>query len=345
MACPEFRQLANTAMSIPLALAAQANMWKALGAAPWAREYVSDAGNKTLWIGSLTAASLIASAFVVKCVLHPKMVLFEFQHPVRSKFMCLFHITLLLLALSCPLEYAGHDQVWRRTVWVIGAVPQLAAGIMETSGWMFSENAHLGAARVPYLLTPIGWLVLCNLGLQAELKEAWGVDLPAMCFGVGTLTYVIVCISILQNLHTPEGRLDKGSAGLFLLVAPPGLASLSLASFTGGYGTTSTCAFGAAFFLQLVMMKISNQMHKPPPFMGVYWAYTLAPSVVATSAIRLASAQGSAFTRVLAVGCVAVATLLLLLVALRMAWHEMQVLRGREKWVDVLYAAYLKSQV
>ena len=44
---------------------------------------------------------------------------------------------------------------------------------------LFSATAHIGCAQPPYLIEPIGWLLLCILGLQAGLTDAWGLDLPA----------------------------------------------------------------------------------------------------------------------------------------------------------------------
>ena len=80
--------------------------------------------------------------------------------------------------------------------------------------------------------------------------------------------------------------------------------------------------------------------------MGVYWAYTLAPSVTASAAVRyantvnLTSGLDATAAKVLAVVLICFASTLLLAVLARMAYHELQVLTGKAVWSDVLYAGY-----
>lgn len=87
-------------------------------------------------------------------------------------------------------------------------------------------------------------------------------------------------------------------------------------------------------------------MSKPPPFMGVYWSYTLAPSVTASAAVRYANTVhltpglDATAAKVLAVVLICFASTLLLCVLLRMAYHEFQVLTGKATWSDVLYTGF-----
>ena len=341
--CPEIRQLPNTAFAIPLGLGAQSSMWKALSNAPWARDHVSDVVNKMLWFASLTAAGLIAPSYLLKCLKYPKLVRFELNHPVRGKFVNLVQLLLLVLSLSCPNEYAGTEQGWRRTIFMLAFVCHILSALQEMNGWMFSPTAHLGYARIPYLLTPIGWFLLCVVGQQARIEVEWGIDLEAMCFGIGCFTFGVASVSIIQNFHG-EGKADQGSAGLLLMVASPALAAISLAGFAGSqsqtFGGPATASLGVAVFLLMLMLKVSHKMAMPPPFMGVYWAYTLAPSVTAVAGINYATTQNSVPARVLAVALVTLASCLLLAVASRMTYHEFEVLTGRGTWGDVLYEGF-----
>jgi len=84
---------------------------------------------------------------------------------------------------------------------MISFIAHSISALSEMNEWMFSENSHLGKARFPYLLTPIGWLALCVIAQQAKLTDAWGIEFDAICFGIGCFTYVIVTVSVLQNLH------------------------------------------------------------------------------------------------------------------------------------------------
>lgn len=256
-------------------------------------------------------------------------------------------LTLLILTIAVPDAVARSKdslEAWQRTVWMIAFVPQFMGSVIIVRRWMFSKSGHLSSARSPFLLVPIYWLILSLLGQLSGLSAAWGIDLPAMCFGMGSFTGVIAIVSILQNLHTPEGLADKGQPGLFLFVAPPALSALCVAQFQGKFGVASVSLFGIALCLQFVVLSISYTIAAPPAFMGVYWAYTIAPSVLASAAIAYATAADTIAVRVLAVLKVCSASLFLLVVVGRFLLWETSVLFGTKKFNDPLVAAFQKAQ-
>lgn len=61
---------------------------------------------------------------------------------------------------------------------------------------MYSENAHLGKAGAPFLLSVVGWFLLCNLALKSKIEESTGLDIAPMVFGVGTAFYTVGVISV-----------------------------------------------------------------------------------------------------------------------------------------------------
>ena len=127
------QRLPNTAFGIPFGLAAHANLWKSLSVAPWATDYVSPVGNWVLWCISLAAFCLLIMAYSLKACLHPRLVYFEFCHPVRAYFFTIPHLVVTVLATSIPAAIAGGEaaKVWRRAVWVPCCLFQL------TLAWTF----------------------------------------------------------------------------------------------------------------------------------------------------------------------------------------------------------------
>ena len=53
----------------------------------------------------------------------------------------------------------------------------------------------------PYLLSVIGWFLLCVLANQEGLVEVWELDLASFCFGIGCFFYTLSLFSIFLRIH------------------------------------------------------------------------------------------------------------------------------------------------
>lgn len=119
-------------------------------------------------------------------------------------------------------------------------------GVESLHRWFFSTaGASLREARAPFLLCTIGWFLLTVFGLQTGIPEAWRIDLAAMCFGAGTFSYTVALVSILLNFSS-GGKADVGQPSLFMLVAPPSVAAVGLASLRGRFDSAAASVLGCA---------------------------------------------------------------------------------------------------
>merc|ERR1712226_1334763 len=214
-------------------------------------------------------------------------------------------------------------------------------------GWMFSEAASLQNAGPTFLLTPVGWVLLCNLGLASKIKEppsagGWGIDLPAFCFGMAVYTFGLAVVSVLQNMPNTK---TKGSPALFLLIAPPALAAGSLRAFNGGvFGIASTCAFGTGLFLELTVLRLSHNVLQKPKVIGQLAGFTLAPAAMGNAAIAYANQEDSDAAKTVAVVLVLISTLLMVGAWTNAVYHQILYFKGKHVWVDPLVGGFLKSQ-
>lgn len=124
-------------------------------------------------------------------------------------------------------------------------------GVESLHRWFFSTaGASLREARAPFLLCTIGWFLLTVFGLQTGIPEAWRIDLAAMCFGAGTFSYTVALVSILLNFSS-GGKADVGQPSLFMLVAPPSVAAVGLASLRGRFDSAAASVLGCAPFVSV----------------------------------------------------------------------------------------------
>ena len=330
------RHFPNTAIGVVLGISGHAVLWRILDITPFSHDTlggVARSANWFFWLTGLATYGLVATAYALKALLHRDVVRAEFVHPIRSHFFNGPHIAALMLALGAPPE--ARAVRFLRAVWVLAAASQGALTQTFYARWLFSDEAGLVAAKPPYLLSTVGWFLLTTLGQAAGLEEAWHLPLPSWTFGSGVAMYSLVFISIFQGMRNSPG--ERGSPALFLLVAPSSVAALGLAGFNGGvFGGPSAALLGFNITMILVLMKLGPKLLAKPAVFGIYWAYVFPLAAVAACAVRQADAMqmGSrpVVAEVFAWIMVGIADLMLGLVFLRMTWHQVGVMRGKETW-------------
>ena len=104
------------------------------------------------------------------------------------------------------------------------AVFDVDGGLVLAGGLRHRGPFGLQSARTSHNPTLIH--AQSNLGQTARIKQTWGIGLPTICFGAGFVLYFDLVIFIFGKLH--ENRGMKGSPAMFLLIAPPSVAVVSL---------------------------------------------------------------------------------------------------------------------
>jgi len=77
---------------------------------------------------------------------------------------------------------------------------------------------------------------------------------------------------------------------------------------------------------------------RPPLLLGLYWAYTFPTAALANAALQYAGTNDAVVTTVLAVGLVALASVILVVVVGQTVWQQAAVCQGVEDWSDPIAA-------
>ena len=333
------RRFPNTAIGIALGLAGNSILWEHLSAAQFARDALGEGplnASWFFWCAGLVVFTVVTILYACKALCHFDVVLAECRHPVRCHFFNGPHIAMLMLSLGTPA--AARNETLLRVVWVVAAVLQCVLVQTFYTRWLFSKTATLATARPPYLLSTVGWFLLSALGSAVNLEDAWHLPLPSWVFGAGVATYSLVVVGVFMSIASAPT--EKGQPALFLLVAPPSVAATALVPLNGGvYGAASSAIFGYNLLIVMVLLRLSPQFARKPVLLGTYWAYVFPLAALAASSVRYAtigrpSGTETAPAEALAWVLVGVASLMLLSVFLRMLWHQVQVMRGHERWDD-----------
>jgi len=337
---PWMLRVPNTAFAITLGLGGNAILWKNMAVVDFTSD-VGTTGNWLFWISAIVALGLACIVYLVKLIIPSwrVLVLMEWNDPVRAYFFVAPVVAILMLTLSIPTSI--EDQEAERTLFLIALTLQVVLAQSLYTRWMYSCDAHLGKVGAPVLLSVVSWFLLTVLGNKCKLQADWGLPLPAMCFGTGCAFLLLSVVAIFQGTHS--GNTVKGHPSLFLLIAPPAVASLGLEGFEGTYGDVSSAIFGYCLMLLIVLLGLSPTILKPPELFGAYWAYVFPMAALATCSIKMAKTHDSYEAKVLAWACIALATFALFVVFCRMSWHQVGVMQGLHLWEDPLFDKYAKK--
>ena len=124
------------------------------------------------------------------------MVKMEWNHNFRAYFFYMPHLTMMFMILGIPDDF--DDTTRTKKIFFLVTFPfQLFLSIERYRRWMYLKDRSMKDANTTFLLSLVGWLLLCIICQQAKVREDWGIDLPQFFFGIGVFYYCLVITSIL----------------------------------------------------------------------------------------------------------------------------------------------------
>jgi len=346
----------NTGFGLSLGICGTAVLWRAVADSP--RNPIGEEINWFFWFLGIVSLGFTFITYVFKATDARTrwMVSREWKHPIRRYFFTGPHLSVLMLCLAAPQSALSSSA--RRTCWVLCFFVQSALAIRNYRGWMYSGYANLGKAGTPYLLSVIGWFLLCVLANQERLLDDWQIDMASFCFGIGSFFYTLSLFSIFLRMHkdtdnelpvlgpllktedTVQSISKCSTPAHFLILAPASVGAIGLSGFSEppDFGRGSRCIFGYALLMLFVLVSTSTGFKERPAVFGSYWPYVFPTAALATCGVKYHDSQGSVPSEVLAwfligVNCIA----LFGVVCRELIMHNMRVCCGNGRWADPLF--------
>ena len=257
----------NTVFGIALGLGGHSALWKQLADSNFTGESLGYTLNKSFWWAGVVMLCALSCFYTAKGLMYPGLIHAEWRHPVRSHFFNIVNLALLTLTIGTPPTFVNLSSL--RGIFLVCLTAQSILTQQIYARWLFDETGNIGHARPPFLLSTVGWLLLTILGQISKVREATGLDFPAFCFGAGSVLYFLVLISVFLAMHNAIG--ERGSPVLFLMLAPPSIASVALASLVGEFDTASSAVFGWTLVILVLLLRLSPQLLSKPVLLGTYW--------------------------------------------------------------------------
>ncbi|KAK7257555.1 hypothetical protein RIF29_31605 [Crotalaria pallida] len=307
---------------ISLSLSSQALLWKILiepiqDAHALRRIFslIPSSAFILLWSLALFALVTLSFLYVLRCVLHFKMVKDEFLNHVGVNYLFVPWICCLLLLESSPILHPR--TLYYQILWWVFVAPILVLDVKIYGQWFTKGKRFLSTVANPTSqLSVIGNLV----GAQVAAKMGWKESATCM-FSLGIAHYLVLFVTLYQRLPGNNNLPPMLRPVFFLFFAAPSMASLAWNSICGKYDSGSKMLFFLSLFLFMSLvsrpMLFKKSMKK---FSVAWWAYSFPLNALALAsaeyALEVKGAMAHAIMLVLSTLSVLVSLVLIVFTAL-----------------------------
>lgn len=201
----------------------------------------------------------------------------EFNHPVKMNFFAAISISLLLVAAL----YLDVQMTVSYILWLIGTVLQLVLTLSLLTLSMWKEGLQFAHFNPLWFLPIVGNIVVPLAGVvHASPLLNW------MFFGIGIVFSIVYFTLFISRIFFHGPIPPPLRPTLFILLAPPGIATVSYIQMTGEADYFTYILYGFAIYIALLLLVQLRPYILAHPFTVSWWAF-LFPSAIVTNATFL----------------------------------------------------------
>jgi tellurite resistance protein len=253
---------------------------------------------------AVIAFILIVLGYGLKAITAPDAVMKEFRHPIAGNLFGTFLISLLLL----PIVLAPVALDVARILWVAGAIGMFAFAWMMVSRWMSDRQAI--AHATPAWIVPVVGVLDVPLALPSlGLPPMHGVMVLGLA--VGLFFAVPLFTLIFSRLLFEPPMPDALQPTLLILVAPFAVGFSAYAVTSGQIDLFAQSLFMLTLFILAVLLGRLRNLIACCPFRMAWWAVSFPLAASSIAALRTAAAEPGLITDVIALGLLALATVVI----------------------------------
>jgi tellurite resistance protein len=253
---------------------------------------------------AVLAFTLVAIAYGVKLATAFAAVRTEFGHPIAGNLFGTFLISLLLL----PIVIVPFAPRLARGLWVAGAAGMILFAWLIVTRWM-SDRQQVAHATPAWIIPVVGLLDLPLAAPALGLPPLHGLMVFALAAG---LFFAVPLFTLIFSRLLFEPPLpDALKPSLLILVAP---FAVGYSTYTVTTGQTDLFAEALYMLTLFVLAVLLGQLRNLPlccPFRVSWWAVSFPLAASSIAAIRFAIAAPGVVTDAIAIGLLALATLVM----------------------------------
>ncbi|MCQ6957027.1 SLAC1 anion channel family protein [Mucilaginibacter aquariorum] len=263
-------------------------------------------------IGILAILSFVSlfSAYIIKVMKYPEIILEELKHPVSVCFFATFIVCLLLIPGVIMNEFPKIAAI----IWCFGAVLMFIFAWYVLRRWIDHQQEPQNA--VPAWVLPIvGTLDIPVVGLKLPINGIHQIS--EVAFGIGIIFSFLLLGIILGRLFFQSPLPETVQPTLLILTGPLALAFMVYYGLTGRVDLFAVVLFYFNIFLLILLASKIAHISVACPFRVTWWSVSFPMSAVTVTSLIFAQHHPDWFHQLLAVSLLAVTTMVIVYIFIK----------------------------
>ncbi|SDH65821.1 SLAC1 anion channel family protein [Roseospirillum parvum] len=253
---------------------------------------------------------LIALLYAAKALRHWKVVVSEFNHPIRANFFPAVSISLLLLAVA-SLPYS---KPLASALCLTGGFLHLVLALNLMGRWLL-RNVEIQHSNPAWFIPIVG-----NILVPVSAVKLGHTEMAWFFFAVGLTMWIIVKAIIIYRIIFHDPLPSKLMPTLFILIAPPAVGFLAYMQLSGGeLDAFARVLFHFGLFMTLLNLWLARAFFRIP-FAVSWWAFTFPTAAITIAAFEYAHAGVWSWGLPVAWSLLGLASVIISAVFLRTLW-------------------------
>lgn len=244
---------------------------------------------------------ILTVMYGVKIFRYPANVLAEINHPVKIAFLPTFSISLLLLSIM----FTGSHRTLALYLWIFGTILHFGMTLYILSSWIHQNKYEIKHLNPAWFIPVVGNILVPVVGVQYASP-----DLSWFFFSVGLFFWPVLTAIIFYRLIFHQSLPERFMPTLFIFIAPPSVACISLFNLTGSLGEAGRILYFIALFF-FILVVIQAKFFLRCKFFLSWWAYSFPVAALTIATLLMAKESNAPFYSWLATGLLAALTLLI----------------------------------
>lgn len=251
----------------------------------------------------------ITSVYLLKAVRHPGEIVKEFRHPIRRNFFPAISISLLLLSIALVKDFPVAAQ-WLA---LSGGALHLGLTLYVMSVWIHHTGVEIGHVNPSWFIPVVG-----NILVPIAGAPFLPIDVSWFFFSIGLVFWLLLLTIVLYRLFFHAPLPERLTPTLFILVAPPAVGFVAYLMLTDSVDGFARVLYSTALFFTLLLASNALRFLKTRFFLSA-WAYAFPLAAMTIAALAMVHRGGGVGHEWIALGLLAVLTMVVAALAARTA--------------------------
>lgn len=226
---------------------------------------------------SIGLFTLFALIYLFKLIRYPKIVINEFNHPIRLHFFPTISISLLLFSIIfLPINRSLSEMFW-----IAGSAIHLLFTLTIISLWVHHKKFEINHMNPSWFIPAVGNIIVPVAGVQHGF-----VEISWLFFSVGLGFWIILLVLFFNRAIFHHPLPEKLTPTLFILIAPPAVGFIAYVKLGGELDSFARVLYYFGLFM-FMLLAVQFRVFMKVKFYLSWWAYSFPMAAITIASILM----------------------------------------------------------